>query len=94
MPDLQLYQVVLFGLSLWLAAALALQLPLLIRAARDGIDWQVVAFRGALLFLSVVVAVRYVIDFSPWSLVVGWLVLDLAASANTLYIWSRTRDRE
>lgn len=91
MGELQVYQVVLLVLAIWLVVALALQLPILVRYAVELVDWQVVAFRGALLFLGAVVVVRYELEVSPWVLVVGWLVLDVAATANTNYIRSRVR---
>ena len=89
MVSLQVYQVVILALSIWLAVALIIQLPILIQAAEDATDWQVVAFRGALFFLAVVVSVRYVFDISPWVIAAGWLVLDVAATANTIYIYNR-----
>lgn len=91
MGELQVYQVVLLVLAIWLVVALELQLSTLIRYAVDLVDWQVVAFRGALMFLGTVVVVRYVFEVNPWVLVVGWLVLDVAATANTIYIRSRVR---
>lgn len=90
--ELQPHQWALLVLFIWLALAMALQLPALIRSARDGVDWQVVGFRGALLFLGGVTIVRYVFDLSPWLFVVGMFVLDVAATLNTIYIRSRARE--
>lgn len=92
MSDLHPHQVAILVLAFWLAIALALQLPPLIRFARDGVDWEVVGFRASLTFLAVLVVLQYVFEVNPWLLVVGWLVLDLTASANTLYIRRRARE--
>lgn len=90
--DLQPHQWAVLVLFCWLVLAIALQLPVLIRSARDGVDWQVVSFRGALLFLSGVAVVEYVFDLTPWLFVVGMLVLDVAATMNTVYIRRRARE--
>lgn len=93
MTDLQPYQLVILILAIWLVVALIVQIPFLIRSARTRADWEVVAFRASLLFLALTVALRYVFDLSPWLIAFGWLVLDLAATGNTLYIWRRMRER-
>ena len=92
MRDLQPYQWAMLVLFCWLALAMVLQLPALIRSARDGVDWLVVSFRGALLFLAGVVIVEYVFDLSPWLFVIGMFVLDVAAILNTVYIRRRARE--
>lgn len=89
MDNLELYQTVILFLALWLVIALVGEVPVLTRSAENGADWQVVLFRGALLFLAAVVAARYVFDISPWAIAAGWFVLDVAATANTIYIRSR-----
>lgn len=89
MTNLESYQVALLVLAVWLVLALAGQMHPLIRSARDGVDWQVVMFRGALLFMGAVVAIRYLFDVSPWLIVAGWFALDVAATLNTIFIRSR-----
>lgn len=86
------FQAALLVLAVWLVLALGPQLPILITHARDAADWEVVAFRGALLLLGATVALRYFFDLTPWIIVVGWLVLDVAATLNTVYIWRRARN--
>lgn len=92
MSDLTPQQWILLILAIWLAVALALQLPVLARAADAFVDWQVVLFRASLLFLATMVSIRYVFDVSPWFIIVGWFVLDVAATCNTVYIRSRASE--
>ena len=92
MSHLTLYQLTLLILSVWLVLALAPQIPILARSATGFVDWSVVGFRASLLLLGACVALRYFFDLTPWIIVVGWLVLDVSATINTVYIVQRSRN--
>lgn len=90
--ELTPYATALLILSAWLVLALAPQIPILARTSRSVIDWSVVGFRGSLLLLGACVFVSYFFDITRWLIVAAWLVLDVSATFNAVYIVRRAHE--
>jgi hypothetical protein len=85
------YQLVIMALCVWLVASLIPQIIILARAARDRTDWAVVFFRVGVASMAATIALHYLIDVSPWFIVIGFLVLAVASTQNATFIVSRAR---
>lgn len=79
-------------MAIWLVISLVPQVLFMAsRRDKEFIDYSVIAFRFALGILAATVLAYRVFDVPAWITLIGWFILDMASTVQTVYMGYQVR---